>query len=150
MTKLEVTRYLKKEHIDWDINESGGGFVAEKNGFELYLKGGDEFTNIALTLVKGFRQCVISQPRMHISKAPAGKAVKFVAENLGLPKPFSNLSQEEKDDIEISENLEAILKRAREKFKLRLSDPQAYALYQEEQEQKLFKQLVYGAESFGK
>lgn len=145
MTRLEVTRHLKKEHIDWDINESGGGFVAVKNGFELYLKGGDELTNITLTIVKNRRRsCSISQPRPHISKAPAGKAVKFVAESLGFPKPFSNLSQEEKDDIELSENLEAILKRAREKFRLRLSDPHEYAVYQEELEQKLFKELVYG------
>ena len=140
MTKLEVTRHLRKEHIDWDINESGGGFVAVKNGLEIYLKGGDEHINITLTIVGNCRRsCSISQPRLHISKVPAGKAVKFVAGTLGLPEPFSNLSQEEKDDIEFSENLEEILRRAREKFKLRLSDPHEYAVYQEEKEQKLLE-----------
>lgn len=144
LADLGVTRHLKKIAIDWDINESGGGYAATVNGKKLYLHGGDELTNITLTIIGDSYRYAITQPRPHISKAPAGRAVKYVAESLGLPKPFENLSQEAKDDIELSENLEFILKRARDKFKLRLSDPQAYAEYQEIKKQKLFRELLEG------
>lgn len=111
---LDVFRRMcEEDRVIWYPNNQEGGYITQVNGTVLHIIG-SEMAWIMLTISRGFKQYVISEPKPHISEAPIGKLVSFLKKQVGLPAVKGPETSDDKDKSEIRSHLNAILKIARD------------------------------------
>lgn len=79
----------KEYHTDSGFGFSTTGYIASRNGIDIYLENGFSRAGSALYLTfrKGKKICTIVEPTIHISYAPIGKILRGLMEHFDIHWP---------------------------------------------------------------